>query len=108
MKIYVDKNYKVYTEETINEEITNRMKNCNYDGLYDYMADWFCTSDVFDMLPPSVQSRFFEYFKEKTLINNFLSAKLMNPCLAIDVLSQNNNAPRDNPSRGFFLSKSGT
>ena len=26
MKMYVDKNYKVYTEETINEEITNRMK----------------------------------------------------------------------------------
>ena len=27
----------------------------------------------------------------------------MNPCLAIDVLSQNNNAPRDNLPRGFFL-----
>ena len=79
MKIYVDKNYKVYTEETINEEITNRMKNCNYDGLYDYMADWFCTSDVFDMLPPSVQSRFFEYFKEKTLINNFFECEVDEP-----------------------------
>lgn len=30
----------------------------------------------------------------------------MNPCLAIDVLSQNKNAPRDNSSRGF--SKDGT
>lgn len=26
----------------------------------------------------------------------------MNLCLAVNVLSQNNNAPRDNPSRGSF------
>ena len=30
-----------------------------------------------------------------------MNSTLMNLCLAIDVLSQNKNAPRDNPSRGF-------
>ena len=34
---------------------------------------------------------------------NFVYSTLMSLCLAIDVLSQNKNAPCDNPSRGFFL-----
>ena len=33
MKVYVDSNYEVYTEETINEAIIDRMERCNYDGL---------------------------------------------------------------------------
>ena len=71
MKVYVDSNYKVYTEETIDEEITNRMENCNYDGLYDYMADHFCEADMFAMLPPDIQSTVFEYFKKEILDDEF-------------------------------------
>ena len=71
MKVYVDSNYEVYTEETINKEITNRMKNYNYDGLYDYLADNFCEEDMFAMLPPDIQSTVFEYFKKGILDNEF-------------------------------------
>ena len=71
MKIYVDSNYEVYTEETINEEITNRVKRCDYDGLYDYMADHFTEPEIFDMLPPDIQSQIFEYFKKEMLDNEF-------------------------------------
>ena len=71
MKIYVDSNYEVYTEETINEEITNRVERCNYDGLYDYMEDYFSEPEIFDMLPPDIQSQIFEYFKKEMLDNEF-------------------------------------
>lgn len=71
MKIYVDSNYEVYTEETINEEITNRVKRCDYDGLYDYMADHFTEPEIFDMLPPDIQSQIFEYFKKEMLDDEF-------------------------------------
>ena len=71
MKVYVDSNYEVYTEETINKEITNRMKNYNYDGLYDYLADNFCEEDMFAMLPLDIQSAVFEYFKKEILDNEF-------------------------------------
>ena len=71
MKVYVDENYEVYTEETINEEITNRMESYNYDGLYDYMAEHFCEADIFAMLPPDIQSAAFEYLKEEILDNEF-------------------------------------
>ena len=71
MKVYVDSNYEVYTEETINKEITSIMKNYNYDGLYDYLADNFCEEDMFAMLPPDIQSAAFEYLKEEILDNEF-------------------------------------
>lgn len=71
MKVYVDSNYEVYTEETINEAIIDRMERCNYDGLYEYMEDHFCEADMFAMLPPDIQSQFFEYFKKDILDNEF-------------------------------------
>lgn len=41
MTVYVDNDYKVYTEETINEEITDRMERYDYHGLYEYIEDHF-------------------------------------------------------------------
>lgn len=109
MKIYVDAaDYEVYTEKDIDEEIIKRIKDYNYEGLLSYIAYNFTEPEIFAMLSPDSQSIALEYLKESELDNSFLSAKLMNPCLAIDVLLQNNNAPRDNLPRGFFLSKSGT
>lgn len=103
MKIYVDTDYEIYTEEEIDEKITQRIKDYKYEGLLDYIANNFTESEIFAMLSPDSQSIVLEHLKESELDNSFLSAKLMNPCLAIDVRSQNNECPRDNPSRGFFL-----
>ena len=71
MTVYVDNDYKVYTEETINEEITDRMENSGYDGLYNYITDHFCEADMFAMLPPDIQSAVFEYFKKEILDDEF-------------------------------------
>lgn len=80
MKVYVDaNNCEVYTEETIDKEITKRLKRCDYDGLYDYMADHYLESDIFAMLPPDIQSQFFEYFKKEILENEFYEQYIDEP-----------------------------
>lgn len=79
MTVYVDNDYKVYTEETINEEIADRMENSGYDGLYDYMADHYLELDIFAMLPPDIQSQFFEYFKKEILENEFYEQYIDEP-----------------------------
>lgn len=72
MKVYVDaNNCEVYTEETIDKEITDRLERCDYYGLYEYMADNICEADIFAMLPPDIQSQIFEYFKKEILDNEF-------------------------------------
>ena len=79
MKVYVNNDYEVYTEETIDKEITKRLKRCDYDGLYDYMADHYLESDIFAMLPPDIQSQFFEYFKKEILENEFYEQYIDEP-----------------------------
>lgn len=71
MKVYVDNDYKVYTEETINEEISRRIKNDNYEGLLDYIADSFTESELFAILPSNMQAEFLEDSKEWILDNEF-------------------------------------
>ena len=39
MKVYVNNDYEVYTEETIDEEIANRLERWDYQGLYEYIDE---------------------------------------------------------------------
>ena len=71
MKVYVNNDYEVYTEETIDEEIANRLERWDYQGLYEYIEDHFCEADIFAMLPPDIQSAAFEYLKKEILDNEF-------------------------------------
>ena len=71
MKVYVNDDYEVYTEETIDEAIANRLERWDYQGLYEYIEDHFCEADVFAMLPPDIQSAAFEYLKKEILDNEF-------------------------------------
>ena len=71
MKIYVSEDYEVYTEKEIDEEITRRIENYDYEGLLSYIADHFCEADIFAMLPPDIQSAAFEYLKKEILDNEF-------------------------------------
>ena len=69
MKVYVDAdNFKVYTEENIGEEITQRIEHYDYD-LLSYLKAHFDVSEIFAMLPPNVQSNYLETYK-KTIIDN--------------------------------------
>ena len=79
MKIYVDTNYEIYTEEEIDEEITQRIKDYNYEGLLDYIANNFTESEIFDMLSPDSQLIVLEHLKELELDNSFFEREVDEP-----------------------------
>ena len=71
MKVYVGEDYEVYTEKDIDEEITQKIKAYNYEGLLDYIANNFTETEIFAMLSPDIQSAAFEYLKKEILDNEF-------------------------------------
>lgn len=79
MKIYVDTDYEIYTEEEIDEEITRRIKDYNYEGLLDYIANNFTESEIFAMLSPDSQSIVLEHLKESELDNSFFEREVDEP-----------------------------
>lgn len=79
MTIYIDENYEVYTEETIDKEITRRIKDDNYEGLLSYIADNFTEPEIFDMLSPDSQLAALEYLKKSELDNFFFEREVDEP-----------------------------
>ena len=79
MKIYVDTDYEIYTEEEIDEEITQRIKDYNYEGLLSYIADNFTEPEIFAMLSPDSQLIVLEYLKESELDNSFYEREIDEP-----------------------------
>ena len=80
MKIYVDAaDYEVYTEKDIDEEITKRIEDYNYEGLLDYIANNFTESEIFAMLSPDSQLIVLEHLKELELDNSFFEREVDEP-----------------------------
>lgn len=80
MKIYVDAaDYEVYTEKDIDEEITKRIEDYNYEGLLDYIANNFTESEIFAMLSPNSQLTVLEHLKELELDNSFFEREVDEP-----------------------------
>lgn len=77
MKIYVDEYYNIYTEETINKELTRRFTDSyNCDGVFDYIANNYSDSELFAILPPNVQEKVFEDWKARILENDFYEREI--------------------------------
>lgn len=80
MKIYVDAaDYEVYTEKDIDEEITQRIKDYQYEGLLDYITNNFTESEIFAMLSSDSQSIVLEHLKELELDNSFFEREVDEP-----------------------------
>ena len=80
MKIYINPaNYEVYTEETVDKEITQRIKDYNYEGLLNYITDNFTEPEIFAMLSPDSQLRALEYLKELKLEDAFFEREVDEP-----------------------------
>ena len=80
MKVYVDAvDYEVYTEKNIDEEITQRIKDDNYEGLLSYITDNFTESEIFAMLPPNVQSKYLESYKKTIIEDEFYEQYIDEP-----------------------------
>ena len=76
MKIYVDEYYDIYTEETIEEELTRRFKHSNNDGVVSYIAENYSDSELFAILPPNIQKDIFEDWKAQILQNDFYEREI--------------------------------
>lgn len=76
MKIYVDEYYDIYTEETIEEELTRRFKYSNKDGVVSYIAENYSDSELFAILPPNIQKDIFEDWKAQILQNDFYEREI--------------------------------
>lgn len=80
MKVYVDAvDYEVYTEKNIDEEITQRIKDDNYEGLLSYITDNFTEPEIFAMLLPNVQSKYLESYKKAIIEDEFYERKIDEP-----------------------------
>lgn len=80
MKVYVDAiDYEVYTEKNIDEEIIQRIKDDNYEGLLSYITDNFSEPEIFAMLPPNVQSKYLESYKKTIIEDEFYEQYIDEP-----------------------------
>ena len=79
MTIYIDENYEVYTEETIDKEIAQRFSDCNYDGTVEYITDTYSEAEIFAMFPSNIQAEILEDAKRWILENNFYERKIDEP-----------------------------
>lgn len=76
MTIYIDENYEVYTEETIDREIAQRFSDCNYDGVVGYITDTYSEAEIFAMLPSNIQAEILEDAKRWILENDFYEREI--------------------------------
>lgn len=79
MKIYVDKNYEVYTEETIDKEIARRFSDYSYDGVVEYITETYSEAEIFAMLPSNIQAEILEDAKRWILDNEFYEREIDEP-----------------------------
>lgn len=79
MTIYIDENYEVYTEETIDKEIAQRFSDCNYDGVVEYITDTYSEAEIFAMLPSNIQAEILEDAKRWILENEFYEREIDEP-----------------------------
>ena len=76
MKVYVDENREVYTEETINDKIRETLESFDYEGVVDYLLSKYTEGDILNMLIPSVQEEVFDHLKMDILQDNFYEQEI--------------------------------
>lgn len=76
MKVYVDENREVYTEETINDKIIEKLESFDYEGVVDYLLSKYTEGDILNMLNPRAQEEVFDYLKTDILQENFYEQEI--------------------------------
>lgn len=67
MKIYVDYDFHIYTEENIDDEITAQLESSGYDGVFDYIISHYTQSELFKGVSPEIQKDIYNYLKREIL-----------------------------------------
>lgn len=76
MKVYVDENREVYTEETIDDKIRETLDNSDYEGVVDYLLSKYTERDILNMLNLSAQEEVFNYLKTDILQEDYYEQEI--------------------------------
>lgn len=76
MKVYVDENREVYTEETIDDKIRETLEHFDYEGVVDYLLSKYTEGDILNMLNSNAQEEVFNYLKTNILQENYYEQEI--------------------------------
>ena len=76
MKVYVDENREVYTENNIDDKIREILESFDYEGVADYLLSKYTEGDILNMLNPNAQEEVFDYLKTGILQENFYEQEI--------------------------------
>ena len=76
MKVYVDENREVYTENNIDDKIREILESFDYEGVVDYLLSKYTEGDILNMLNPNAQEEVFDHLKMDILQENFYEQEI--------------------------------
>ena len=76
MKVYVDENREVYTENNIDDKIREILEKFNYEGVVDYLLSKYTEGDILNMLNLNAQEEVFDHLKMDILQENFYEQEI--------------------------------
>nr|DAJ83491.1 MAG TPA: hypothetical protein [Caudoviricetes sp.] len=76
MKVYIDENREVYTENNIDDKIREILENFDYEGVVDYLLSKYTEGDILNMLNPNAQEEVFDHLKMDILQENFYEQEI--------------------------------
>lgn len=76
MKVYVDENRQVYTENNIDDKIREILESFDYEGVIDYLLFKYTEGDILNMLNPNAQEEVFDHLKTGILQESFYEQEI--------------------------------
>lgn len=76
MKVYVDENREVYTENNIDDKVREILESFDYEGVVDYLLFKYTEGDILNMLNPNTQEEVFDHLKTGILQENFYEQEI--------------------------------
>ena len=76
MKVYIDENREVYTENNIDDKIREILESCYYEGVVHYLLSKYTEGDILNMLNPNAQEEVFDHLKMVILQEDFYEQEI--------------------------------
>lgn len=76
MKVYIDENREVYTENNIDDKIREILESYDYNGVVYYLLSKYTEGDILNMLNPNAQEEVFDHLKTDILQEIFYEQEI--------------------------------
>lgn len=76
MKVYIDENREVYTENNIDDKIREILESFDYNGVVHYLLSKYTEGDILNMLNPNAQEEVFDHLKTDILQEIFYEQEI--------------------------------